>query len=126
MARTGKKFIKDKDCGFQESKTVQLKNLKADLSKRTTIADRMIGKGNKFSHYVSAFANHNGSHMYYGIADDGIVAGELIPNADSGKITKKVEMIWPEQIGQPKRGEHWEIWFRPVFIVPRFIPYSIN
>ena len=23
-------------------------------------------------------------------------------------------MIWPEQIGQPKRGEHWEIWFQPV------------
>jgi hypothetical protein len=23
-------------------------------------------------------------------------------------------MIWPEQIGQPKRGEHWEIFFEPV------------
>ena len=114
-----KKFIKDKDCSFQESKTVMFKNLKADPTKRTTLADRMIGKGNKFSHYVSAFANHNGGHMYFGITDDGIVAGELIPDADSGEITKKVEkaikkIIWPEQVGQPKQGEHWEIWFEPV------------
>ena len=96
-----------------------LKNLKADPSKRTTLADRMIGKGNKFEYYVSAFANYNGGHMYFGITDDGIVAGELIPDADNGEITKKVEkaikkMIWPDKIGQPKRGEHWEIWFQPV------------
>ena len=86
-----KKIIKDKDCSFQESKTVMLKNLKADPSKRTTLADRMIGKGNKFKYYVSAFANYNGGHMYFGITDDGIVAGELIPDADSDEITKKVE-----------------------------------
>ena len=115
-----KMFLEDKNCGFQDSKVAQLKNLKASQSKRTTLADRMTGKGNKFSCYVSAFANNRGGHIYYGIRDDGVVEGELIPN-EQGKndITKKVEkvvnkMIWPEQIGQPKRGVHWEIFFEPV------------
>ena len=112
-----KKFVKDRNCSFQDNKSVQLKNLKASSSKRTTLADRMTGKGNKFSCYVSAFANYSGGHIYYGIKDDGVVEGELIPNEQhKNEITKKVEkvvnkMIWPEQIGQPKRGEHWEIFF---------------
>ena len=114
-------FLNNKNCGFHERKNCQLKNLKADPSKRTTLADRMTGKNNRFSHYVSAFANHCGGHIYYGIRDHGgVVEGEFIPNEDDkNEIAKKVEkainkMIWPEQIGQPKRGEHWEIFFEPV------------
>ena len=112
-----KTFAKSKKCGLLEKKTVQLKNLKADASKCSTLADRMIGKGNKFSCYVSAFANYKGGHIYYGIDDDGIIAGEFIPNeVDKEEILKKVEkfinkMIWPEQ---PKRKKHWEISFEPV------------
>ena len=112
-------FFKDKNSAIQESNKVQLKNVKAGPSKRTTLADRMTGKSNKFSCYVSAFANYSGGHIYYGIRDDGVVEGELISNEDIIEITKKVEkainkMIWPEQIGQPKRGEHWDIFFEPV------------
>ena len=112
-----KTFFKSKECGLSETKTVQLKNLKAGASKCTTLVDRIIGKSNKFKHYVSAFANYNGGHIYYGIDDDGIVAGELIEDEmDKSEIIKKVEksinkMIWPEQ---PKRKEHWEISFEPV------------
>ena len=114
-----KTFVEDKNCDFHECKTVQLKNLKASPSKRTKLADRMIGKSNKFSCYVSAFANYNGGHMYYGIRDDGVVEGELIPNEDISEIRKKAEktvnkMIWPQQIGEPKRGEHWDIFFESV------------
>ena len=113
-------FFKDKNGYFHDTKTLQRKHLKAGSSKRTTLADRMTGKGNKFSSYVSAFANHCGGHIYYGIKDDGVVAGEFIPNEkDKNEITKKVEkainkMIWPEQISQPKRGVHWDIFFEPV------------
>ena len=112
-------FLKGKNCDFHENKMVMFKNLKAGPSKRTRLADRMTGKGNKFSCYVSAFANYNGGHMYFGIRDDGVVEGEVIPNEDISEIIKKVEkvikkMIWPEQIGQPKRGEHWEIFFEQV------------
>jgi predicted HTH transcriptional regulator len=114
-----KTFVEDKNCDFHECKISMLKNLKASSSKRTKLADRMTGKGNKFSCYVSAFANYNGGHMYYGIRDDGIVEGEWIPNEDISEIIKKVEkavnkMIWPQHIGQPKRGEHWDIFFEPV------------
>ena len=113
-------FRKDKNCGFHESKICQFKNPKAKQCKRTTLADRMTGKGNKLSCYISAFANYSGGHIYYGITDKNVVKGEFIPT-QKGKeeITKKVEktlnkMIWPQQIGQPKRGEQWEIFFEPV------------
>ena len=115
-----KKFLKDKNCCLHDTKTVELKYLKAYPSKRTTLADRMTGKGNKFSSYVSAFANHRGGHIYYGIKDDGVVEGEFVSNEkDKNEITKKVEkvinkMIWPQHISQPKRGEHWDLFFEPV------------
>ena len=114
------KFLQGKHCGLHENKTTQLKNLKAEQSKCTRLSDRMTGKANKFSCYVSAFANHRGGHLYYGIKDDGFIEGEEISNDDDkSDIIKKVEkainkMIWPEEIGQPKRGEHWEIFFEPV------------
>ena len=113
-------FRKDEKCDFHESKVVQFKNLKADRSKRTTLADRITGKGNKLSCYVSAFANYSGGHIYYGITTEKVVKGELIPT-QMGKeeITRKVEktlnkMTWPQQIDLPKRGEHWELFFEPV------------
>ena len=111
------RFSKGKGCGLSETKTVQLKNIKADTSKSKTLADRMICKGNKFSCYVSAFANHMGGHIYYGIDDDGVVAGERIPDEkDKSKITTKVDkilnkMIWPEP---PERKVNWDIFFEPV------------
>ena len=112
-------FYKDRICGFHESETIQFKHLEAQATKRTTLADRIVGKGNKFTCYVSAFANYSGGHLYFGITDDGIVAGELIPNVESCEIINKVEkaikkMIWPERIGQPKRSEHWDICFEPI------------
>ena len=114
------KFTIDIKCGFTENKNTEFKWLTAGPSKRTTLADRMTCKGNKFSCYVSAFANHSGGHIYYGITDNEVVKGEFIPNEDDMKeIVKKIEksvnkLIWPEQIGKPKRGEHWEIFFEPV------------
>ena len=110
-----KTFLNSKQSGLSETKTVQLKNLKAAPSKSTTLADRMIG--NKFDCYVSAFANYKGGHIYYGVRDDGIVAGEFIPKEDDKKnIVAEIEkaikkMIWPEP---PKREENWEIFFEPV------------
>ena len=115
-----KEFTINVKCGFTENKNTEFKWLTASPSKRTTLADRMTCKGNKFSYYVSAFANHNGGHIYFGIRDDRIVKGQFIPKEDDKKeIVKKIEksvnkLIWPQQIDQPKRGEHWEIFFEPV------------
>ena len=115
-----KKFTIDENCGLTENQNTEFKYLTASPSKRTTLADRMTGNDNKFSCYVSAFANHNGGHIYYGITDEGVVKGEFIPNEkDKVEIIKKVEkainkMTWPEQIDQPRRGEQWEIFFESV------------
>ena len=111
-----RQFFKGKHCGLHENSTCQLKNVKAEQSKCTTIGDRLTCKSNKLSCYISAFANHSGGHVYFGINDNGFVEGEEI--SDEGSIVTKVEkavnkMIWPEEIGQVKRGEHWEIFFEP-------------
>lgn len=113
-----KNFFKGKDCGVREGKVDQVKSLKSTSGKRTTLGDRIIG--NKFRHYVSAFANLNGGTIYYGVNDGGVVEGELVPNDKSvrdirAKVEKTIKkMIWPRQIGQPTRGVHWEIFFEPV------------
>ena len=114
-----KNFQRNKDCGFRESKKVQLKNVKANSAKRTRLADRITSKSNKFTCYVCAFANHCGGHMYYGIKDDGIVEGEEIPDEDMSEIIRKIEkaikkVIWPETIDQPTQGVHWDMFFEPV------------
>ena len=103
--------------GLPESKTTQLKCLKAEKSKCVTLGDRMTNKANKFANYVSAFANHRGGHIYYGVQDDGVVKGELVE--DKEEITKKVskainKMVWPTECEGPKKGQHWEIFFEPV------------
>ena len=105
--------------GLPESKTIQLKCLKAEKSKCVTLGDRMTNKSNKFANYVSAFANDLGGHIYYGVKDDDVVVtGEFVKNKE--EITKKVskainKMVWPTECEEgPKRGQHWEIFFEPV------------
>ena len=114
-----KEFVYEQNIGNPrvESKTVQFKELKAEKSKCVTLGDRMTNKANKFANYVSAFANHRGGHIYYGVQDDGVVKGELVE--DKEEITKKVskainKMVWPTECEGAKRGQHWEIFFEPV------------
>lgn len=114
-----KVFNKGNYCGMNESNTQQFKCLKATQSKNTTLADRMMRKENKFRWYVSAFGNHNGGHVYYGIRDNGVVEGELVQCGEKSKITKKVadtisKMFCPKRTGPPKQGEDWEIFFEQV------------
>ena len=115
-----KVFMMHKHCGFPENKVTEFKCVSASPSQEKTQADRITGKENRFICYVSAFANNTGGHVYYGIEDDGIVKGQQIADEDEKEeIIRKVgnafvKMIWPENIGKPKRGEHWEIFFEAV------------
>ena len=114
------KFRINEDCGITESKVAQLKCFKSESSKRVKLVDRIVNSANKFHHYVSAYGNHRGGHVYVGITNDRVVKGEFIPNeSDKNHVVKTVEkaikkMIWPEYIGQPKRGKHWDMFFEPV------------
>ena len=112
------KFVFQRRCNkLVESKTTQLKCLKAEKSKCVKFSDRMTNKANRFAKYVSAFASHLGGHIYYGVEDDGVVKGEFVE--DEEEIAKKVskainKMVWPTESEGPKRGQHWEIFFEPV------------
>ena len=116
-----KHFTKDTLVRFSESKTTQFKMLKAQPAKKTTFADRLVGKGNKFSHYVSAFANFAGGHMYFGIKDDGEVEGEFIDEKEKEKVKVKIrtaieKIKWPKK-SEPADGnedKRWDVHFEPV------------
>ena len=112
-----KDFFKGKNVESKEDVNVQFKSLKAAATKRVTLADRVVSKSNKLASYVSAFANHRGGHVYYGIDDNGIVEGEEVSNKD--EIIRKVDkamskLIWPDYCCKPQRGQEWDIFFVPV------------
>ncbi len=90
-----------------------------DASKGTTFAKRMMTEKNKFSNYISGFANHRGGHIYYGINDNCVVVGEELTQAEldevEEEVTKGVEkLVWTERRISPKRGVNWEIYFEQV------------
>ena len=114
-----KVFLKGQKTNLQEGSNVEMKSLKAVSSKRVTLADRIVGKSNKLSSYISAFANHSGGHIYYGVNHQGIVDGEEMTEKEKDEIIKKVtktinNMVWTHDFGQPQRGKHWDIFFEPV------------
>jgi hypothetical protein len=116
------RFVKGKSSELNESDVVQLKHLKSESSSsaKTTFAKRMVNEKNKFSSYVSGFANHRGGHIYYGI-DDGTleVIGEKLTEEDlkavESAVTKAItKLVWTERKISPKRGVDWEIYFPKV------------
>lgn len=112
-----REFIKGQNVKILESKSVSFKCLKSCPSKNVTLADRITGRSNKFVFLVSAFANHSGGHIYYGIKDEGVVEGEETNDKDQDEIAKKVtkvinKIIWSGS--QPQRGTDWDIFFVPV------------
>lgn len=114
-----KDFVLGKDVGFVESKNNQQKCIKVMPSKQVTVAMRMCGKSNKLARYISAFANHSGGHVYYGIEKNGIVSGERLTNKNKDEIVKEVaklvsKMVWPDHVNGPKKGEHWDVFFESV------------
>ena len=115
-------FVQNQRVNFDEDVDIQWKNLKYEESaarRPLTLADRITGKSNKLPHYVSAYANFSGGHIYYGINDGGVVEGEKVKEKDQIEITEKVaktveEMIWPRHCSVPQKGEQWDIMFIPV------------
>lgn len=115
-----KEFQKDSTISgdLRESDCVQFKKVKSDKSKNKSLADRIIA--NKIVHYVSAFANHKGGHVYVGIDDETYrVCGQNVDDEEKERIKKRVgsainNMAWPEEHGIPELGKHWDISFIPV------------
>jgi hypothetical protein len=103
---------------LRESDKVQFKKVKSDKNKNKSIADRIIA--NKIAHYIAAFANHMGGHVYIGIDDETYkVCGQIVVEEEKQRIVEKIgsavaNMVWPEEHGKPELGKHWDISFVPV------------
>ncbi len=114
-------FVKGELVSFSESKITQFKKVKDEPAKKTTFADRLVGKGNKFACYVSAFANYAGGHIYIGINDDGKVEGESLNKNETEKVKKEIrkvinKMEWPKK-SEPTDtdvDQRWDVYFEPV------------
>ena len=77
--------------------------------------------------HVSAFANHLGGRLYFGVASDGTVDGERLETNEiigiRRGVNKKIEsMVWPRDVNVERL---WEICFLPVKlqkdIHPRYV-----
>jgi hypothetical protein len=102
--------------GLREGQMVQFKHLKDDPTSNVTLADRMTNKSNKLVNCISAFANHEGGHIYFGVDDTTYtVEGQVARESERAKIEKKVssvvsKMVWP--VESPDR--FWKLHFVPV------------
>lgn len=113
-------FVLNEKVSCDEGTKIQWKSLKSESTKNVSLADRMTGKSNKLSCYISAFSNHSGGHIYYGINDDGIVEGEVVTEKHQTEIARKVaktfeKIIWPRHCsGKQLKGKLWDLFFVPV------------
>ena len=114
-------FVKGEHVRFDESSTIQFKYLKDTPVQNFTFADRLLGKGNKFQSYVSAFANFCGGCIYGGIQDDGMIVGESVDETEKRKVRRNIQkvvnkMIWPKKSEPTDENEdkRWDVYFEPV------------
>lgn len=88
------------------SDMVMFKILKENkiYTNENNVADRITLDQNELLKYVSAFANHKGGELYYGIDSNGTVWGERFDEIERDMIQKEVEkkiasiMVWPKHV----------------------------
>ncbi|KAL4231483.1 platelet maturation [Mactra antiquata] len=75
--------------------------------------------------YISAFANHEGGHIFFGIGDTkaSVYGEELLPSDQRNLewlISNRMRtMIWYDGTVKPLRGSHWDLKFYPVSNTPK-------
>ena len=106
---------------FEESDSIQFKLIKD----AATLSQLLKGIDKHLPNYVSAFANHRGGDVYFGIGDDGTVKGELVKGEDEKTEVKKMiekimnrknennesVRIWRKSDLIAKYGEQWSVEF---------------
>ena len=99
--------------------TVKFKMLKEKkfYSPQKSVADCITQDEYDLRQYVSAFANHQGGELYYGIASDGTIHGERMKEIEIDDIQRIVEkkiesMVWPRHVDNIQK--FWTICFLPV------------
>lgn len=105
----------------QEGKQIQFKLLTSNHDQGKLFADKIRQYCSK---YVSAFANHCGGHIYFGIEDaTSAVMGEAIPADSLKKITHQLQkmmgdIIWGDADFKGEQGKHWDVRIYPVTNCP--------
>ncbi|KAH9500557.1 hypothetical protein Btru_072253 [Bulinus truncatus] len=106
----------------QEGKQIQFKLLATDTDfTKKTLADKVSFY---CSRYISAFANHEGGHIYFGIEDStAAVLGEEMSEAEEIRCTNAIQakmnsIIWGDTRFAALKGVHWDIKFVPIFQCP--------
>lgn len=105
----------------QEGKQIQFKLLSVNKEQGKSFADKVCYFSIK---YISAFANHYGGHIYFGVEDStSAVMGEELDADLEAKIANRIQrmmkdFIWGEMGKHPERGTHWDIQFYPVTDCP--------
>ncbi|KAK3095720.1 hypothetical protein FSP39_018052 [Pinctada imbricata] len=107
----------------QETKQIQFKQLSTPNNPDSLmLPDRM---SHMVSKYVSAFANHEGGHIFFGIEDDrAAVYGEQLNPLDQQRAVALVQnrmniVIWGDARFKAIKGVHWDINFYPVENCPK-------
>ena len=114
-------FVKNSLVEIKECKIVQFKHLKSEKSEHNDLAARIIS--NKFTSYVSAFANHIGGRIYIGIEDTGRIVGQTIGEKEQKLLGTRLEqqmtksMLWPDHCSPPVKDKQWKIEFHKVVAV---------
>ena len=102
-------FHYEKNVSFDESDTVQFK-----FMGNATLEDLLKGINNHLPNYVSAFANHRGGKVYFGIRNDGTVKGQFVEGENEKREVK--EMVEKVMKRKNKYQEMVRIWGEPDFI----------
>ena len=108
------KFVKGKQITELLKETVTFKMLKDDKSGLTNAASRIALEENELLPYISAYANHEGGTLLYGINSDGTVIGQKMLETEKKKISQTVKnkiatLVWPQHAD--KGDKFWEISF---------------
>ncbi|XP_041370884.1 schlafen family member 13-like [Gigantopelta aegis] len=107
-------FRRTEDQLKQEGKQIQFKHLTSQSLSSKSVPEKIQ---HTVTRYISAFANHEGGHIYFGIEDSkAMVMGEILSPRDQEKTARSVEkkmksFIWCDTSQKVQRGKHWDIKF---------------
>ncbi|KAK6186067.1 hypothetical protein SNE40_008174 [Patella caerulea] len=115
-------YLQTEESLKQEGKQIQFKSLSTHNCEVTRSLPKRISAA--LSKYITAFANHEGGHIYFGIEDQRAeVTGEDLSPEQQELTVQDIQrrmnsVIWGESSFQAERGRHWDINFYPVYNVP--------